>query len=274
MIIARTFEELRAARATLGSIGFVPTMGALHEGHLSLIEAAKTAGLPVAASIFVNPTQFGPREDFARYPRDEAGDLAKLEEAGCALAWLPTADIMYPPHDSTHIQMAGPALHWEGASRPGHFNGVATVVAKLFGQLRPQAAYFGEKDWQQVQVVSRMVADLVLPVEIVPVPTVREADGLALSSRNRYLTAEERRAAPRLYATLTHAAQEIVAGKEVAATLHHARHELAQAGMVPDYVALVHAQSLEAVSGLVHPARLIAAAKLGHVRLLDNLPVG
>jgi pantoate--beta-alanine ligase len=273
MIIARTSEELRAARDALGPVGFVPTMGALHAGHLALVEAAKASGLPVAASVFVNPTQFGPKEDFARYPRDEAGDISQLEKAGCALAWLPSADIMYPPKSATSIVMQGPALHWEGAARPGHFSGVATVVAKLLGQVRPAAAYFGEKDWQQVQVVSRMVTDLLLPVVIVPVPTVREADGLALSSRNRYLSPPERKAAPRLHAALAHAAQDILAGKEVAATLHHARHELAVAGMVPDYVALVHANTLEPISGLVRPARLIAAAKLGNVRLLDNVAV-
>jgi pantoate--beta-alanine ligase len=274
MIIARTFAELHAAREALGPVGFVPTMGALHEGHIALVTAAKADGLPVAASIFVNPTQFGPKEDFARYPRDEAGDLAKLEQAGCDLVWLPSVDAMYPPHGATMIHVSGPAVHWEGASRPGHFSGVATVVAKLFGQVRPSAAYFGEKDWQQVQVVSRMVADLHLPVRIVPVPTVREANGLALSSRNAYLTPEERRAAPMLHAALQHAAREILAGKEVPATLHHARHEVALAGIVPDYIALVHAETLEPLSGLVHPARLIAAAKLGHVRLLDNIPVG
>nr|WP_183265689.1 pantoate--beta-alanine ligase [Acidocella aromatica] len=274
MMIARTLEELRAAREALGPVGFVPTMGALHEGHLTLVSAAKAAGLPVAASIFVNPTQFGPNEDFARYPRDEKGDLDKLEAAGCALIWLPTPEIMYPPHSATTITVGGPALKWEGASRPGHFSGVATVVAKLFGQVRPEAAYFGEKDWQQVQVVSRMVEDLALPVRVVPVPIVRETGGLALSSRNRYLSEPERKAAPALYAALSHAAQEIVAGKEVAATLHDARHSLSKAGMVPDYVALVHAHTLEPLEGFARPARLIAAAKLGAVRLLDNVPVG
>ena len=156
---------------------------------------------------------------------------------------------MYPPNSATTITVAGPALQWEGASRPGHFSGVATVVAKLFGQVRPEAAYFGEKDWQQVQVVSRMVEDLALPVRVVPVPIVREADGLALSSRNRYLSEPERKAAPALYAALPRTAQEIAAGKEVAAALHRARQSLAQAGMVPDYVALVHAQTLEPLAG-------------------------
>jgi len=273
MIIARTLQELHDAREALGPVGLVPTMGALHEGHLALIAAARAAGRPAAASIFVNPTQFGPKEDFNHYPRDEAGDLAKLESAGCALVWMPSVDIMYPPHGATMIHVNGPAQHWEGAARPGHFAGVATVVAKLFGQVRPEAAYFGEKDWQQVQVVSRMVTDLHLPVRIVPVPTVRENNGLAMSSRNAYLTPEERKAAPILHAALTHAAKEIVAGKQVAATLHHARHEVAQAGIIPDYIVLVHAETLDPIPTLTHPARLIAAAKLGRVRLLDNIPV-
>ena len=274
MIIARTLEELAAARATLGDIGFVPTMGALHAGHLKLVEAAREAGLTPVASIFVNPTQFGPKEDFARYPRDEAGDIAKLEAAGCKLVWMPGVEEMYPAEGATSIHVAGPSQRWEGATRPGHFNGVATVVAKLFGQIRPQAAFFGEKDWQQVQVVRRMVADLLLPVRIVPVPTVREADGLALSSRNAYLSPEERRAAPKLHAALQHAVKYLLHGKEPAAILHHTRMELAAAGMVPDYVALVQAQTLEPIAALQTPARLIAAAKLGHVRLLDNLPIG
>ena len=273
MIIARTLPELYAARETLGPVGFVPTMGALHRGHLSLLDAAKAAGRPVAASIFVNPAQFGPKEDFNRYPRDEAGDLAKLEGAGCDLVWLPDVATMYPRQEATTIHVAGPAARWEGAARPGHFTGVATVVAKLFGQIRPAAAYFGEKDWQQVQVITRMVTDLLLPVEIVAVPTAREPDGLALSSRNQFLLPPERKAAPVMFATLTKAAAQIAAGEEVAATLHHARHSLAAAGMVPDYLNLVHANTLEPLAALSRPARLIAAAKVSHVRLLDNVPI-
>ncbi len=257
----------------MSPVGLVPTMGALHKGHLSLIAAAKTSGRPVAASIFVNPLQFGPREDFSRYPRDEAGDLAKLEAAGCDLVWLPDEATMYPPESASTITVAGPALHWEGTARPGHFAGVATVVARLFGQIRPAAAYFGEKDWQQLQVITRMVADFGLPVEIVPVPTVREADGLALSSRNRFLLPPERAAAPALFATLTQAAKHISAGQDVAATLHDAKRALARAGMVPDYMALVDARTLEPLARFANPARIIAAAKLGTVRLLDNVPV-
>ena len=180
---------------------------------------------------------------------------------------------MYPAGHATTVHVSGPSQHWEGTHRPGHFNGVATVVAKLFGQMRPDAAFFGEKDWQQVQVVRRLVADLHLPVRIVPVPTMREVDGLALSSRNRYLTAEERKAAPKLHAALKHAVQHLLTGKEPAATLHNARHELAAAGMVPDYVALVHAETLEPLGTLQPPSRLLAAVRFSHVRLLDNLAV-
>jgi pantoate--beta-alanine ligase len=274
MIIAKTLPELQTARAALGPVGFVPTMGALHRGHLSLLEAAKAGGRPVAASIFVNPSQFGPHEDFNRYPRDEAGDLAQLAAAGCDLVWLPDVATMYPAGEATTVQVAGPATRWEGSARPGHFAGVATVVAKLFGQLRPEAAYFGEKDWQQVQVITRMVADLLLPVRIVPVPTVREADGLALSSRNRFLLSSEREVAPVLFATLTAAAARLDAGEDVEATLLDARQRLVQAGMAPDYLALVHAHTLEPLTVMERPARLIGAAKLGSVRLLDNFAVG
>ena len=222
MLIARTLPALREACAKLGpELGLVPTMGALHQGHLALVAAARTGG-PVAASIFVNPLQFGPNEDLSRYPRDEAGDLAKLEAAGCDLVWLPEVTEMYPPDAVTTITVGGPATLWEGAIRPGHFTGVATVVAKLFGQVRPQAAYFGEKDWQQVQVIARMVADLLLPVKIVPVPTVREQDGLALSSRNRFLSVDNRAAAPALYAALRQAAASIANGAPVPAALGEA----------------------------------------------------
>ncbi len=229
--------------------------------------------MPTAASIFVNPTQFGPSEDFARYPRDETADLAKLAAAGCALVWLPAVETMYPPQAATMIHVNGPATKWEGATRPGHFAGVATVVAKLFGQMQPSAAYFGEKDWQQIQVVRRMATDLHLPVRIVTVPTVRETDGLARSSRNIYLSAAQRETAPALYATLTRTAAAITAGHDVPEALHAARQQLLQAGMDPDYIALVHAESLEPITTLTHPARLLAAAKLGPVRLLDNIAV-
>lgn len=274
MIIARTIEELKNARLALESTGFVPTMGALHAGHLALIEAAKQAGFTPVASIFVNPTQFGPQEDLARYPRDEAGDIRKLTEAGCALLWLPDVTTMYPKDDATTLHIGPPSLRWEGARRPGHFDGVATVVAKLFGQVRPKAAFFGEKDWQQLQVIKRMVSDLYLPVRVCSVPTVREPDGLALSSRNVYLSAAERQTAPLFHATLRQAAQAMQAGQPAEDVLDNAHKTLDAAGMAPDYLALVHAQTLEPLAQLASPARLIAVVRLGSVRLLDNLPVG
>ena len=275
MRIARTLHELHQARAALGpALGLVPTMGALHDGHVALVAAAKTAGAPVAASIFVNPTQFGPNEDFLAYPRTEDADLHRLESAGCALAWLPDVATMYPADAATTITVQGPALRWEGEIRPGHFAGVATVVAKLFGQVRPSAAYFGEKDWQQIQVIARMTADVPLPVQIVPVPTVREPDGLALSSRNRFLTPEQRRLAPLLHGTMTQAASLLETGASVAEALSASIAALKTAGLTPDYFALVHATSLTPLDALTRPARLIAAAILGRIRLLDNIPVG
>jgi pantoate--beta-alanine ligase len=254
-------------------LGFVPTMGALHQGHVALVSAARAAGRPVAASIFVNPTQFGPNEDFLAYPRTEEADLAKLEAAGCALVWLPDVETMYPADGASRIVVGGPAERWEGELRPGHFAGVATVVAKLFGQVRPSHAYFGEKDWQQIQVISRMTADLLLPVEIVPVATVREADGLALSSRNRFLTAAERQTAPALRAAMVVAIERLLGGMAVSAALAAGEIRLGEAGLKADYFALVHAHSLAPVEVVAAPARLIAAAKLGRIRLLDNAAV-
>lgn len=278
MLIARDFDTLARHRVRLASGGralaLVPTMGALHAGHLALIAAARRRGALVAASIFVNPLQFGPNEDFARYPRDEAGDLAALAGAGCDLVWLPTIAEMYPADTVTTIEIGGPAEGWEGAVRPGHFRGVATVVAKLFGQVRPDFACFGEKDWQQLQVVRRMSRDLHLGVGILSVPTVREADGLALSSRNRHLTAAERAAAPLLYRTLADLAAALAEGGPAETRLGEAKGRLAASGFAPDYLALVDAESLRPLPAARPPARLIAAARLGSVRLLDNLAVG
>ncbi|MGC8470146.1 MAG: pantoate--beta-alanine ligase, partial [Acetobacteraceae bacterium] len=252
----------------------VPTMGALHAGHGALVRAAVESGGPTAASIFVNPLQFAPTEDLARYPRDEAGDLDKLRAWGCDLVWLPDLVTMYPPDGATVIVPAGPAEGWEGAARPGHFRGVATVVAKLFGQLGPARACFGEKDWQQLQVVRRMVADLHLPVEVIAIETVREPDGLALSSRNRYLTPAERARAPALYRSLQLAAHRLAAGEDTAAVLAEATANLTAEGFAVDYFALVGGPSLRALPAPRPGARLIAAARLGLVRLLDNLPAG
>jgi pantoate--beta-alanine ligase len=277
MLIARAADELAEGLARVrhahGSLTLVPTMGALHDGHLALVHAARREGGAVAASIFVNPTQFGAAEDLARYPRDEAGDLAKLRAAGCDLAWLPDAGVMYPPGDATTIEPAGPALGWEGDARPGHFRGVATVVAKLFGHVRPDAAVFGEKDWQQLQVIRRMVADLRLPVRVIGAPIVREPDGLAMSSRNRFLQAAERARAPLLYRALAAAAAAIAAGAEADRVLRAARDGLTGDGLAVEYLALVDAFTLVACADAARPRRLIAAARLGSVRLLDNVAV-
>ena len=277
MIVARTLADLRTACATLrgahGTVCMVPTMGALHEGHRALVRAAVQSGGATVASIFVNPLQFGANDDLSRYPRDEAGDLRALEQSGCALAWLPDVATMYPPGEATTISLAGPADRWEGEARPGHFRGVATVCAKLFGQVRPDRAYFGEKDWQQLQVVTRMAADLLMPLQIVGVRTVREADGLALSSRNRFLTAHERTVAPHLHATLTQAASTLAQGSPAAGPLGLARDDLTQAGFAVDYFALVDGPSLAPLEIAGPGCRLIAAARLGSVRLLDNVPV-
>jgi pantoate--beta-alanine ligase len=278
MKIARTLAELRAGCTALrdrcGALALVPTMGALHDGHRALVRAAVSSGAGTVASIFVNPLQFGANEDLARYPRDEAADLEVLEAAGCELVWLPDVATMYPPGDATTINMSGPAEHWESAARPGHFRGVATVCAKLFGQVRPDRAYFGEKDWQQLQVVRRMVADLLLPLEIVGVPTVREPDGLALSSRNRFLTEAEHAAAPRLFAVLSAFAPVLAAGGPAVEPLAAAQRDLTHAGFGVDYLALVDGPTLHALPAARVGARLIVAARLGTVRLLDNVAVG
>jgi len=277
MLIARTLPDLRDAckrlRRHADALAFVPTMGALHEGHRTLVRAGVASGAATVASIFVNPLQFGANEDLSRYPRDEAGDLAALEAEGCALGWLPDVATMYPPGEATTITVAGPAERWEGEARPGHFRGVATVCAKLFGQVQPDRAYFGEKDWQQLQVVKRMVADLLLPLEIVGVATVREPDGLAMSSRNRFLSDNERAKAPALIETLRATAAQLGAGHDASEPLVHAADRLAGEGFTVEYIALVDGPTLRPIDRNAPEARLIAAAKLGNVRLLDNLGI-
>jgi pantoate--beta-alanine ligase len=279
MLICRDLMSLRAASAALRSngrrLGLVPTMGALHDGHLSLLAAARAEGADaVAASIFVNPLQFNANDDLARYPRDEDGDLAKLRAAGCDLVWLPPVEAMYPPGSASVIDVAGPSKGFEGDARPGHFRGVATVCAKLFLQTSADIAAFGEKDWQQLQVVTRMARDLDIPILIQPVPTMREADGLAMSSRNRFLSAEERATAPILYQVMQHVAREISAGGAVPSILAAGQARLVAAGFAPDYLALVVAETLEPLTQKsAAPMRLLAAAKLGTVRLLDNMAV-
>ena len=277
MLIARTRQDLqdatRAIRASHDRLALVPTMGALHDGHASLVAHAKELAGGVVVSIFVNPLQFNQHEDLARYPRDEAGDLALLAQAGCDAVWLPDAGTMYPPGDATLIEVGGPAEGWEGAARPGHFRGVATVVAKLFGQVRPDIACFGEKDWQQLQVIRRVGADLALGVRIVGVATLREDDGLALSSRNRFLTVQERAVAPQLHATLQSLRADLLGAWDVIAALARAQTRLQASGFGVDYLALVHGATMQPAAQMIPDARLIAGARLGSVRLLDNIAV-
>jgi pantoate--beta-alanine ligase len=249
-------------------------MGALHAGHMALVEAARGRADKVVATIFVNPLQFGAGEDLDRYPRREAEDAAMLEAGGCDLVWLPTADQLYPPGFATSIHIAGVSERWDGATRPGHFDGVATVVAKLLIAVMPDVALFGEKDFQQLAVIRRLIADLGLGIEIIGVPTVRDGDGLALSSRNAYLTSDERTRAVALPRALDSARDVIRAGTAVEAALEEARMALAAAGFGPiDYLALVDGASLEPLGELRENARLIVAVKLGSTRLIDNLAV-
>jgi pantoate--beta-alanine ligase len=274
----RDSEELALALAGLkrkGPLALVPTMGALHAGHMALVDEARRRAASVMATIFVNPKQFGANEDLDRYPRREAQDTRMLEEAGCDLLWLPSADAVYPPGFATSVHVSGVSDRWEGEARPGHFDGVATVVARLLLAIGPDVAVFGEKDFQQLAVIRRMAADLGLPVEIAGVPTVREADGLALSSRNAYLSAEERARAVALPRALNVAREAILGGSPVAATLEKARRSLADAGFAKvDYVALVDAGTLEPLDQPAGEMRLIAAATVGTTRLIDNVGLG
>jgi pantoate--beta-alanine ligase len=258
------------------AVGFVPTMGALHEGHASLIRRAREERDAVVVSIFVNPLQFGPREDYARYPRDEEGDLATCARLGVDLVFAPTVEEMYPGGAPVVTVDPGPiGERLEGASRPGHFRGVATVVAKLFHAVGPCTAYFGEKDAQQLFLVRRMVADLSFPVEVVGCPTVREPDGLALSSRNRYLSPEEREAAGCLFLALSEAAELARKGERDAAALvaAMAREIGATEGVRLDYAAVVDEATFEEVREVRGPARALVAAWVGSTRLIDNLPL-
>ncbi|CAN5516766.1 pantoate--beta-alanine ligase [soil metagenome] len=273
----RTIAELRDAVATFrgegARIALVPTMGALHAGHMALIEAAKRPGTRIVASIFVNPRQFGAGEDLGRYPRKELADARMLGDAGCDLLWLPPVEAMYPDGFATTVSVAGVSDGLDGASRPGHFDGVATVVAKLFNQVAPDIAHFGEKDFQQLAVIRRMVADLDMPVEIAGVPTQRDDDGLALSSRNIYLDDVERSRAVALPRALGVAARAIEKGGLPEAAVAAARDALAAAGFVVDYVTLVDAETLGELPDPGRPRRLLAAARMGTTRLIDNIEV-
>jgi pantoate--beta-alanine ligase len=273
----RTIAELRDAVATFrgegARVALVPTMGALHAGHMALVEAAKRPGTRIVASIFVNPKQFGAGEDLGRYPRKEIADARMLGEAGCDLLWLPPVEAMYPDGFATTVSVAGVSEGLDGAARPGHFDGVATVVAKLFNQVTPDIAYFGEKDFQQLAVIRRMVADLDMHVEIAGVPTQRDDDGLALSSRNIYLDDAERARAVALPRALGVAARAIEKGGAPEAAVAAARDALAAAGFVVDYVTLVDAETLNEQPDQARPRRLLAAARMGSTRLIDNIEV-
>ena len=274
MKVLHTIAAFRAARAGVPEpLGLVPTMGALHEGHLSLVRRARAECPSVALSIFVNPTQFGPHEDLARYPRPLARDLQLAEAAGVDLVFNPAVEEMYPPGFATYVEPGGPATRWEGERRPGHFRGVATVVAKLFTITTPQRAYFGEKDFQQLVVVHRLVADLDLPVEVVGCPIVREPDGLALSSRNVYLTPEDRPRATAPYRALQEAQRQVAAGERDAARVRGAMAAVLRdtPDVSTDYAVIVDPATLEPLDHLEGPARALVAARVGGVRLIDNV---
>ena len=273
-----TIPELRAVlkawRQQGETVGLVPTMGALHEGHLSLVRHSRAKTMRTCVTLFVNPKQFGPAEDLDSYPRDVADDMAKLDAVGVDLLFQPDMDVIYPAGFATNISVSGISEGLDGAARPGHFDGVATVVTKLFNQVRPDVAIFGEKDYQQLAVIRRFVADLDLPIEIIGMPTQRAEDGLALSSRNAYLSADERKAALALPRSLGEAKRQMERGEPVDAALAQAVATLAGHGFGPiDYVTLCDAATLEPIPVLDRPARLLGAAKLGTTRLIDNIAV-
>ena len=255
-------------------VALVPTMGALHEGHMALVEEARRLGGHVVVSIFVNPRQFGANEDLDAYPRREAKDAQMCQAAGVDALWVPTAEVMYPAGYATNISVSGITEGLDGAARPGHFDGVATVVTKLFNQVQPDVALFGEKDYQQLATIRQMVRDLDMRIEIIGVPTQRAEDGLALSSRNAYLTEDERKDALALPRALGEAARQMEKGASVEAAIAKAITMLAAHGFDPiDYVTLCDAVTLEPMNVLDRPARLLGAAKLGRTRLIDNIAV-
>ncbi len=256
-------------------VAVVPTMGALHDGHLSLARTACKAGDKVVVTIFVNPKQFNNPEDLAKYPRTEEADAAMLAPVGVDVIYLPSVDEVYPPGFSTNVTVGDVSKSLEGEFRPGHFDGVATIVAKLFLMTQADRAYFGEKDYQQLMVVRKMARDLNMPIDVIGCPTLREPGGLAMSSRNARLSAEERATAPALHIALQNASAAILAGAPVSTTLDTARQQLVAAGFGPvEYVELRSSAALEPMMVLDRPARLLAAAWLGKVRLIDNIAVG
>jgi pantoate--beta-alanine ligase len=272
---ARVAEWRAVGEARADQVALVPTMGALHLGHLSLVKAARARAQRVIVSLFVNPTQFGPNEDFARYPRDELADARALEAAKADLLYAPTVEEMYPAGFVTTVTVPDLSAEMEGAARPHHFAGVATVVTKLLNQAQADLAFFGEKDYQQLLVIRRLARDLDIATRIVGVPTVRDVDGLALSSRNAYLGPEERNIAPALYRTLKDLAAALGAGQAPSADLlASARASLVQTGFASvDYLDLRDAETLEPLDKADRPARLLVAARLGKTRLIDNLAV-
>jgi pantoate--beta-alanine ligase len=273
--IADVRSRIAAARRSGKTIGFVPTMGALHEGHASLIREARSATGFVVVSIFVNPAQFGPSEDLSRYPRPLEADLALCSSCGADLAFVPSVEMIYPPGFRTYVEVTGLQDVLEGSSRPGHFRGVATVVLKLFNMVQPDFAWFGQKDGQQVRIIQQLVRDLDLPVEIRVGSTVRERDGLALSSRNQYLDAAQRQAAPMLAQALEAARKQALAGERRAAVLLKTMTEIISRapGSKVDYVAVVDADTLQPLDTLAGKAMLALAVRFGSTRLIDNILV-
>ena len=272
--VAELRAEISRFRAAGETIALVPTMGALHDGHLALVRAGQRLCRRTVATIFVNPAQFGPKEDFRTYPRDEASDIAKLVAVGADALFAPALEEIYPAGFSTTVTVAGVSQGLCGDFRPGHFAGVATVVTKLLLQAMPDVALFGEKDYQQLQVIKRLARDLDIPVRIEGVETVREPDGLALSSRNWYLLPAERRTAPLLFRVLTRIAKRLAEGAEAAPLLAEGRATLADAGFDPvQYLEVSDAETLQPLERADRPARVLAAAYLGKTRLIDNVPV-
>jgi len=274
MKVVETIADLKSLRPRLAEpVGFVPTMGYLHQGHLALVRQARAENVSVVVSIFVNPTQFGPHEDFARYPRDPQRDLALLEKEGTDTVFIPSADEMYPPRFNSWVEVGKVAERLEGAARPGHFRGVATVVAKLFNIVQPDRAYFGQKDAQQLIVIRKMASDLDMNLEIVAVPTVREPDGLAMSSRNTYLNPEERKAALVLYQALTLAQKLYSEGERGAEAIRQQMTALIQKQPLAkiDYISIADAETLDELDKVRPPALVSLAVKIGKTRLIDNV---